>query len=74
MSRPEYGVIYVAEEYPDWQHATLVMVGQLYQARGGSFPETKEVLAELNKNTQLKPHTKKVMQFVQHLKVGSIWN
>ena len=28
--RPEYGVIYVAQEYPHWQHVTLTTLGGLY--------------------------------------------
>ena len=33
--RPEYGVIYVAQEYPHWQQVTLTTLGELYnEVRG----------------------------------------
>ena len=33
--RPEYGVIYVAQEYPRWQQVTLTTLGELYnEVRG----------------------------------------
>lgn len=72
MTRPEYGVIYVAVEYPPWQHATLVTLERLYRAQGDTFPDNREILPELMKNELIKPHSKRVMQFVQHVKVGSI--
>lgn len=72
MTRPEYGVIYVAVEYPPWQHATLVILEQLYRDKGNSFPDNREILPQLLANEVIKPHSKKVMQFVQHVKVGTI--
>ena len=73
MSRPEYGVIYVAEQYPPWQHATLVKLKELYDAEGNSLPPNKDILSELKKIDILKPHMKKLMQFVQHVKVCGEW-
>ena len=33
--RPEYGVIYVAQEYPRWQQVTLTTLAELYnEVRG----------------------------------------
>lgn len=72
MTKPEYGVIYVGEEYPPWQHATLVKLGDLYDPGNNSLPPNKDILAELKKMDILKAHMKKLMQFVQHVKVGSI--
>lgn len=68
MAKPEFGVIYVAESYPPWQHATLHRLGELYDPRD-SLPPNKEILLELKKIDLLKPHMKKLMQFVQHVKV-----
>ena len=72
MKKPEYGVIYVAEQYPAWQHATLVRLGELYDSQNNTLPPNKDILAELKKIDSLKPHMKKLMQFVQHVKVGSV--
>ena len=69
VTRPEYGVIYVAEQYPSWQHTTLVKLGELYCAEENSLPPNKDILAELKKIDSLKAHMKKLMQFVQHMKV-----
>ena len=33
-SRPEYGVIYVAQEYPPWQRLALVKLRELYNEVG----------------------------------------
>lgn len=35
FASPEYGVIYVAQEYPRWQHVTLTILSGLYnEVRG----------------------------------------
>ncbi len=71
MTRPEYGVIYVAEQYPAWQHATLEKLGELYDdAQENTLPTNKDILLELKKMDALKPYMKKLMQFVQHVKVS----
>lgn len=69
MVRPDYGVIYVAERYPEWQHVILVKLTDLYNEEQNSLPPNKEILAELKKIDALKMHMKKLMQFVQHVKV-----
>jgi len=67
--RPEYGVIYVAQEYPQWQQLTLTALRGLYNEVDNSFPPNKEVLEVLQTIPELKPYMKKLMPFVQHVKV-----
>lgn len=77
MVRPDYGVIYVAERYPKWQHVTLLKLAEVYNEEENSLPPNKDILAELKKIESLKPHMKKLMQFVQHVKVrrcGQCWS
>ena len=66
-------MIYVASQYPPWQHATLVTLEQVYREKGNIFPDNREILPRLTQNEIIKPHTKKVMQFVQHVKVGGLY-
>ena len=47
FSRPEYGVIYVAQEYPQWQHFTLIKLRELYN-------EVRQLKA-LSESGQLNP-------------------
>jgi len=67
--RPEYGVIYVAQEYPRWQQLTLTTLRGLYNEADNSFPPNKEVLEALKTIPEVKPYMKKLMPFVQHTKV-----
>ena len=68
IARPEYGVVYVAEGYPSWQHLTLVKLGEMYDAAENSLPPNKEVFEKLKSFPELKPHMKKLMPFVQQVK------
>ena len=70
MNRPEYGVIYVAQKYPPWQHATLEKLAELYNAKDNTLPANKDILSELKKSEQIKHHMKKLMPFVQYIKVN----
>ena len=69
-ARPEYGVVYVALEYPQWQQLVLVKLRELYDRNGGSLPPNKEVLEELKSIAEIKPFMKKVMPFVAAMKVN----
>ena len=68
VSRPEYGVIYVAEGYPPWQHLTLVKLRELYNEADNSLPPNKTVFETLKSIAELKPNMKKLMPFVQQVK------
>ena len=68
VPRPEYGVVYVAEGYPSWQHLTLVKLGEMYNEAENSLPPNKEVFEKLKSLPELKPHMKKLMPFVQQVK------
>lgn len=68
FSRPEYGVLYVAQAYPEWQHRTLTKLREMYNEADSSLPPNKEVLEALKSCDFLKGHMKKLMPFVQHVK------
>ena len=68
VPRPEYGVVYVAEGYPSWQHLTLVKLREMYNKADNSLPPNKEVFEKLKSLPELKPHMKKLMPFVQQVK------
>ena len=68
VARPEYGVVYVAEGYPSWQHLILVKLGEMYNEADNSLPPNKEVFENLKSLAELKPHMKKLMPFVQQVK------
>ena len=68
VARPEYGVVYVAEGYPSWQHLILVKLGEMYNEANNSLPPNKEVFENLKSLAELKPHMKKLMPFVQQVK------
>ena len=68
VSRPEYGVIYVAESYPPWQHLTLTKLREMYNEEENSLPPNKELFEKLKTIQELKPSMKKLMPFVQQVK------
>lgn len=61
-------MIYVAQDYPPWQHITLVKLRELYNEADNSLPPNKEVFAKLKSIPELKPSMKKLMPFVQQVK------
>ena len=62
----------MAGKYPEWQHTILVKLGDMFRKEDveNPLPQNKDILAELKNIQSLKPHMKKLMQFVQHVKVG----
>ena len=55
-----------------WQRITLTKLKDLYDSNGGEFPDNKEIMNILKGEDALKKHMKKLMPFVQHIKVSSI--
>lgn len=66
--RPEYGVVYVALEYPPWQKLALTKLRELYNEVENSLPENKVISETMKGESVLKNHMKKLMPFVQHVK------
>ena len=70
LAKPDYGVIYVAKCYPEWQRLILLKLEELYNEEQNCLPPNKEILTKLKTIEYLKPHMKKLMHFVQHTKVN----
>ena len=69
MQKPNHGVVYVAKEYPPWQHVTLVRLKKMYEDNGNQFPDNKQIMNILKGEDAVKKHMKKLMPFAQYVKV-----
>jgi len=62
--------VYVAQHYPDWQNTVLKKLRSLYDEEKNTLPSNDEILGHLKSEESLKKVFKKVMPFVQHIKVS----
>ena len=70
--KPSHGIIYVASSYPPWQHVTLITLKEMYVKLGGNFPDNRAIMTRMKELPEVKSAMKKLMPFVQHVKVYKI--
>lgn len=62
----------MAQCYPEWQTTVLKKLRTLYDEEKNTLPPNDEILGHLKTEESLKKVFKKVMPFVQHIKVSNI--
>ncbi|RZF47906.1 hypothetical protein LSTR_LSTR011882 [Laodelphax striatellus] len=67
--KPSIATIWVSKTFPQWQTIVLTTMKELYDKNNGQFPDNKVMSSTLNVIPELKKYMKKVMPFVQDVKL-----
>lgn len=70
--KPTHAIIFVAHSYPSWQGKVLQTLQHLRSPATGALPDNKDLSQMFGKDPLIKMHMKKVMPFVQEIKVRII--
>ena len=60
----------MAKNYPEWQCIVLKLLQPLYDAETNTLPPNNDIMTLMKKETKLTQVLKKVMPFVQYIKVS----
>ena len=63
-------MIYIAKTYPEWQRVVLKVLQPLYNAETNTLPPNNDIMMLIKKEDKLSQVFKKVMPFVQYIKVS----
>lgn len=69
IRKPVHATIWVAKQVPPWQALVLNIMQRLYQENACSLPENSIIASTLKAEKSLDKYMKKVMPFVDLLKV-----
>ncbi|XP_039295414.1 leucine--tRNA ligase, cytoplasmic [Nilaparvata lugens] len=67
--KPSIATIWVSKTFPQWQTIVLTTMKEMYDKNNGQFPDNKVISSTLNVIPELKKYMKKVMPFVQDVKL-----
>ncbi|EDV19829.1 uncharacterized protein TRIADDRAFT_61696 [Trichoplax adhaerens] len=71
-AKPTHGTLFVAQTYPAWQELILKFLKIEYEKNENTFPENKTVLAKFKGDPVVAKNMKKLMPFVQFLKLTGL--